>query len=234
MLDRCQNGIMVQAMSLTSHDMSRVDVAHVPELSCLLHDLANSAAGVHGLLLLLRSDGHDPLVLDMACQAAAGMVQNITDTRMALQTEHGLTVVTLVPLPVAAIFAMVERDGLGLTAYSRACGLEVVSAPSVRVLADDALLRRALINLVKNALEACPPQRRVRLEASVADGRCRLSVWHPGCMAHLTLAPGTNPGRGLGLQSVRRILAQHREATLGWNSSAENGTRFWVELPIVA
>lgn len=227
---------MVQVMSLASHDMSRVDVAQVPELSCLLHDLANSAAGVHGLLLLLRSDGYDPVVLDMACQAAAGMVQSITDTRMALQTEQGLTVVTLAPLSVAAIFARVERDGLGLTAYSRACGLEVIAAPPIRVLADDALLHRVLINLIKNALEACPPQGRVRLKACVVDGRCRLSVWHPGYTAHAHLAPtpGANPGRGLGLQSVRRILAQHREATLGWTSSEENGTSFWVDLPIVA
>lgn len=197
------------------------------DLAFQLHDLANTAAGVSGLLLLLRSDGCDRALLDLACQAAAYLVEEIAVLRRGVRGDAGQR-----PVAVSAILDGVRREGVGLAAGA-GCGFRCAPPPAVRVVADAGLVHRALVNLVKNAVEACPCDGCVRIEAAVAGSRCRVAVRHPGRMAG---APGANPrpGRGLGLRSVRRIVGLHQGADLGWSSGEADGTSFWIDFPIAA
>ncbi|HQQ79415.1 MAG TPA: ATP-binding protein, partial [Thermoanaerobaculia bacterium] len=104
--------------------------------------------------------------------------------------------------------------------------------------ADAGQLRRALINLVDNAVAATPEGGRVRVAVRVVEGRAVVSVEDDG--------PGIAPadrervfdaeystkgrGSGLGLAIVARIAAEHG-GTVRVEENAPHGCRFLLEWP---
>jgi two-component system nitrogen regulation sensor histidine kinase NtrY len=106
------------------------------------------------------------------------------------------------------------------------------------VRADAEQVKRALINLVDNAIAATPGGGRVRIAALVADGRARLAVEDDGPgipeaerervfdPAYSTKARGS----GLGLAIVARIAAEHA-GRVRVEENAPHGCRFLLEWP---
>jgi two-component system, NtrC family, nitrogen regulation sensor histidine kinase NtrY len=110
--------------------------------------------------------------------------------------------------------------------------------PLAPVLADAEQIKRALINLVDNAVAATPAGGHVVLEASVGGGTARVAVRDDG--------PGLGPaerarvfdpdystkprGTGLGLAIVERIAAEH-SGRVFVEENAPKGCRFVLEWP---
>ncbi len=106
------------------------------------------------------------------------------------------------------------------------------------VRADAEQIKRALINLVDNAVSATPPGGCVRVLASVAHGQARLVVADDG--------PGVGPehrdrvfdpsfstkprGTGLGLAITSRIAAEH-SGQVRMEENSPHGCRFLLEWP---
>jgi two-component system sensor histidine kinase HydH len=109
--------------------------------------------------------------------------------------------------------------------------------PPARVLADANQLRRAILNLCRNAVQATPPGGRVTLEASPAgEARLRIRVSDTGKgiapdQVEQIFAPfftTKEKGTGLGLAFVREIVGDHG-GTLDVQSERK-GSTFTVEL----
>ncbi len=114
-----------------------------------------------------------------------------------------------------------------------------VDAPAAAAVACDAAqLRRALLNLGKNALQACPPGARVTLGCAVADGEVRLSVADTGRgIAVDKLEKIFTPffttreqGTGLGLAFVAEIARDHG-GRVDVASTVGEGSTFTLTLP---
>ncbi|MCC7014740.1 MAG: HAMP domain-containing protein [Planctomycetes bacterium] len=94
--------------------------------------------------------------------------------------------------------------------------LELLSIPAV-VLGDAALLRRVLMNLVSNALEAMPNGGRLRAEIASAGGELELSVrdWGSGLPEEVRSRlfepyfTTRSKGTGLGLAIAKRVVEDH-------------------------
>jgi len=107
-----------------------------------------------------------------------------------------------------------------------------------RVRADAEQVKRALINLVDNAVAATPPGGHVLLEARVGDGRAVLAVSDdgPGIPAAdrervFDPAYSTKPrGTGLGLAITARIAAEH-SGRVRVEENLPHGCRFVFEWP---
>ncbi len=142
----------------------------------------------------------------------------------------------LAPVDVAALAAEVREV---MAADAEAAGVTLkLDGPAVVVRADDKQLRRALLNLVRNALQAAPRGGTVTVATAALGGRARITVADTG--------PGIPPeqlarifepfyttkeqGTGLGLAFVREIVTDHG-GMLEVDSAVGAGTRFTITLP---
>lgn len=114
--------------------------------------------------------------------------------------------------------------------------LEVESGDRARCLGDDSQLRRVVLNLVKNAIQAAEADSRVRITAQTRDDRAKLAVTNQGAdvpddIQERMFEPfftTREKGTGLGLAFVREIVRDH-----GGNitvTSAAGTTTFTIDL----
>ncbi len=109
---------------------------------------------------------------------------------------------------------------------------------SRRVKADRRLLVQALVNLLKNVIEAPPGASRISIQVSAEDGFWRISLRDDGPgIGPETLAPlfepGTTtkgPGRGRGLAIVRQSL-HAQGGTVSAENHPQGGASFLIRLP---
>jgi signal transduction histidine kinase len=99
-------------------------------------------------------------------------------------------------------------------------------------------MKRVLVNLIDNALEACGESGEIVVRLSDRDGCCTIEVADTGRGVpqrdrdKLFLPDFTTKGRGtgLGLAIVYRIVADHR-GTIRVEDNRPRGARFIIELP---
>jgi len=109
---------------------------------------------------------------------------------------------------------------------------------SLRIQADGEQLRRAIGNLVLNAIDAMPRGGVLRIASSREDGHVRLSVSDTGmglteeeCARLFTPYYTTKQhGTGLGLAIVQSVVSDHG-GKISVVSSPGNGATFMIELP---
>lgn len=122
--------------------------------------------------------------------------------------------------------------------------IELTHGGGATVTGDRLMLRRAISNLLSNALRHTPPHGRIRVAIdSDAAGRVRLAVTNTGALIPAEHLPRlfdrfyrvdgsrqrTSEGSGLGLAITRSIIAAH-EGTVEVSSS-ETETSFTLNLP---
>ncbi len=103
---------------------------------------------------------------------------------------------------------------------------------------DGELMKRVLINLLDNAIEATEPPGEVRISTSRRDGTLEISVSDTGsgipddAKEKLFLPHFSTKGRGtgLGLAIVHRIVSEHH-GTIQADDNRPHGTVFTIRLP---
>lgn len=146
------------------------------------------------------------------------------------------TPASMTPVPLRALAEEIVQLTRG-DAEARQVTL-AVEGPEVQAHADPEQLRRVLLNLVRNALQATPAERAVRVIIGAGDGRATVAVQDGG--------PGVDPelaeriftpffttkekGTGLGLAFAKKIVDEHG-GTLSVEGGPDEGARFVVALP---
>ncbi len=110
----------------------------------------------------------------------------------------------------------------------------------VRFESDIRLLRRVLINMVKNALEAVGPGTTVKIYFDRIEGAPVFSVWNPGVIPDdvakqifkRSFTTKGELGRGVGTYSMRLLGGQYLGGHVQFTTSEEEGTEFSIRLPV--
>ncbi len=139
---------------------------------------------------------------------------------------------------VRTLSALAESRGIALQSTLRAA--------RARPLGDQSRLHQALVNLVKNAIEAEPDGGRVEVSASTVGGHgtgshVLIAVFNPNSLIEedqlgLIFKPfytKRHGGTGLGLAICQTIVEEHK-GTIRVTSRPGQGTEFAIELPLKA
>jgi signal transduction histidine kinase len=208
-------------------------VAH--EVKNPLTPIAISVADLKRSYELGRADF--PAVLDQAARTVAAEIEALKHLLEEF-SEFG----RMSP-PVKARFRVHDLfESLGaLYAHDVAAGRLTMQtpAPTLVCTADQAQLRQALVNLIKNGLEAIAPGGRVEVAAADAAGALEITVTDDGpgltsAQRARLFAPGFSTkagGAGLGLTVVERIASDHG-GSIEAEAADGGGTRFRLRIPL--
>jgi nitrogen fixation/metabolism regulation signal transduction histidine kinase len=113
--------------------------------------------------------------------------------------------------------------------------------PELMVPADSGQMRQALINLIKNGLEALNGDGRVTVTAQAHEGALEIAVADSGSglseeqRANLFVPGFTTKahGSGLGLTIVERIVSDHA-GTIAVDAGTSRGTTFRIRIPLAS
>jgi two-component system CheB/CheR fusion protein len=106
---------------------------------------------------------------------------------------------------------------------------------------DSAQLRRAMVNLVINAMQAMPNGGKLTVKAEANTDRVSISVEDTGVGIPEEVKPNLfkplfttkSKGQGLGLTVVKRLI-EGLNGTVNFESQEGNGTKFTIDLPLEA
>jgi signal transduction histidine kinase len=208
------------------------------------HELAAPAAVIKGYAAMLSTgalDGERQAEAAAAIRDEAELIATlIEDVRAAAAAERDDFTLRIVPTTVAPLL----RDAAD---YARTLPgehpVDVSCDAQARIMVDPDRIGQVLRNLVSNACKHTPPDTPVAIRAYERDGRVRIEVAdegpgiHPDDLGRIFEKFGRGrdavgervPGVGLGLYLSRRIIQSHG-ATLGVESTPDEGATFWVEL----
>jgi signal transduction histidine kinase len=207
------------------------------------HDILNSAGGISGLSSIM------PMINDMdemtetaeiINRAANFLVDEIKSQRMLTVAESGDLV-----LSFSQIESLTVLKELGeLYSQHEVIRDKILSVDknsvSGQAITDSVLLRRVLGNMVKNALEASKAGGKVTLSCSPTEDAIRFTVHNDVYMPQeiqLQLFKRSfstkGIGRGIGTYSMKLFGEKYLKGKVGFESMEENGTTFFIEIPMV-
>jgi signal transduction histidine kinase len=207
------------------------------------HDLLNTAGNVQGLAQMLTDSGGTAgsvqEIAGLLCFAAEQLIEEINAQKIIVAAEQNY----LVPHPdPTELLPEIQSVARAYAAHDVARGrvLKVAgTAESVTVITDCHLLRRVIINLVKNALEATERGGTVTLDLRLVNSQALISVHNASVMRedvrlqvfHRSFST-RGQDRGLGTYSVKLLTESYLKGTVSFVSEPGIGTVFTVAIPV--
>ena len=241
----------LRGFTITFHDVTRErEVSRMKSdfVSFVAHQLRTPLSGIKWMLEVAGEEpGLSEATVSCIADAAAaadrliGMVSDLLDTS---RLEAGGLQLTLTPIDLGALTRAVITE-VAPEVAKKAHGVEVSGdEQSLVVIADEQLLRQAMLNVIGNAIKYTPEGGKIALALSAENGRVSWMVRDNGVgipkssqarlfekfyRADNASAIDTN-GRGLGLYMVRLIVTR-LGGQIQWESEEGQGTTFGFVLP---
>ncbi len=226
--------------------LSIADISHEKRRMALerifFHDILNTAGGLRGFLEFVQmTDDPNEIkeYVDTATRLSDDLIDEIVAQRQLLSAERGDLKVEWESIAIDQILENVRNH---LRFHLVAKDKQIVVHPpedAPPLTSDTILLKRVLVNLVKNALEAIGPGETVSLGAEIVGENVIFSVHNPGFIARevqLQLFQRSfstkDKTRGLGTYSVKLLTEQYLGGRVSFRFEPAEGTTFYVELPL--
>ena len=205
------------------------------------HDVLNSAGGISGLSEVIAGiNDHDKVVkiAGLINRASDNLINDINSQRQISAAENG----DLEPQFTETNSLQLLKDITDLYSQHQVIAGKFISIDRSSQLfkfsTDVLLLRRVIGNMVKNALEASPQNAKVTLYCIKSnDGKVRFTVHNESFIprdVQLQLFKRSfttkGVGRGIGTYSMKLLGEKYLKGKVGFESSQENGTTFYIEL----
>ena len=206
------------------------------------HDVINTAGCVKSLAeLMAQAAMNEPTNREMAgmiLEAADQLLEEIGAQQMLSAAESG----DLQPVPqmvqARELLTQIQHQ---FHSHSLAKDKKIVvaaEAAELGLVTDPVLLRRVLINLVKNALEAAAPGGTITLDSHLDGDRVSFTVHNAAVMTPEVQSQifarsfsTKGKGRGLGTYSIKLLTEKYLRGQVSFISNATEGTRFTVRYP---
>ena len=209
------------------------------------HDLANTAMAVDGLAALLEEDEGEEAARHrrLLRSAALQLVEEIASQRALKEAEEGRLVASRQPVEGLAVLGeALEAYDFYLRGRQATAAIDPASEPIV-LDTDPALLRRVLVNMIKNAIEAAVPGETIRLRLTrarrPAGDRAVFTVRNSSLIPEEARSrvfqrsfSTKGRGRGLGTYGMKLLGERYLGGMVCFSSEEGEGTIFRLELPL--
>jgi len=204
------------------------------------HDIINVAGGLKGLTEMLNETEDLKEVkeyIPIVDQISGELLEEIQSQRALSAAEKGELEPEITKLSSLKILFEVSKY---LSNHSVSRNKKIIvsnQAIEVEINTDELLLKRVLINLVKNALEASDENKTVTLNSKLEKENMIFSVHNHSFMprdVQLQIfqrsfsTKGNN--RGLGTYSIKLLTERYLKGNVSFTTSEEQGTTFWINL----
>lgn len=206
------------------------------------HDVLNTATGLSGLLNALKeSDNLDEIreFIGYAEKASNDLIEDLVSQRALSAAESGDLQINISRFSSVQLLHDIAAY---LTHHDIATGKRIIVEPfshSVQIETDSQLLKRVLINLVKNALEASPADSMITISSRLTNKTISFYVSNPTYMPvdiqrQIFQRSFSTKGndRGIGTYSVKLLTTKYLKGKVGFETDEMNGTTFRIELPL--
>jgi signal transduction histidine kinase len=210
------------------------------------HDVLNTAGGIQGLSeFLLETFGEDlesdQGSIQIIAEASSQLVAEINSQRQLVAAESGELQIDPVSFSTREVMESV-RSLMLAHEVAQGKSMEITDGEEVELCSDPTLVKRILINLVKNAFEATAPGGEVSVSCAPAEGGVVFSVHNSAVMSESvklqifkrSFSTKSKIGRGIGTYSIKLFAEQYLGGTVNFKSEPEMGTTFRVFLPQMA
>ena len=222
------------------------DVSHEKRRSMLerifFHDVLNTAGNLRNYAVLLKNARPEelPEYAEDIQRMSEELIDVIQTQREITRAENGDLIVK------PELFKpgeLVEEIGVLYRKQQTLNGIRVtaqVQNPGMEFITDPGLLRRIILNIVKNAVEASQAGDTVSLECRRAEEQVIFRVHNPAVMPELVRLQvfqrsfsTKGAGRGLGTYGARLLGERYLGGTVSFTSEAGKGTKFVISLPYI-
>ncbi|MDO9584095.1 MAG: HAMP domain-containing sensor histidine kinase [Desulfomicrobium sp.] len=204
------------------------------------HDILNSAGGARNLVdILLKEVPEDAReIAHMARSSLFALVDEIQNQKQLLSAERNEYAISKITLQGLEIVRSVVKE---FRTHPKALGKRIhldAGSVNVAVHSDFSLLRRILVNMLLNALEATEAGGVVSAGLYREEGRAVFWVANPAVMPESVRLQvfkrsfsTKGHDRGLGTYSIKLLAENYLGGKVGFTSEEPAGTTFWVRLP---
>jgi len=206
-----------------------------------LHDVSNTVGPLllSATVLADRVGEPDRETADRVLRLAETLRRDIEGQRILLAAETGTLKVVRAAVKAQEVLQAAAAV-LNGAAEARNRTVEILDPTvPITVVTDESLLVRILVNMLKNALEATPKGGTVRAWVEAQGTGCELRVWNAAALTPATalqlfkrsFTTKGDRGRGLGTFSIKLLGERYLGGTVGFTSTAAEGTTFFLRLP---
>lgn len=207
------------------------------------HDVINIAGGVQGFMDFLKEGHYDhdtKEYIDMATHLSHELIEEIEAQRALIYAENGDLKTHNQRIDPEEFLQSVVTD---MTFHQVAIGKKIVleiASTCDDFESDPVILRRILINMLKNALEATSEGETVKVGCSDSDSSSALRLWvnnnavmpEEAKMQIFERAFSTKgEDRGIGTYSIKLLTEKYLNGQVAFTSMQGQGTTFFVDIP---
>lgn len=204
------------------------------------HDLKNTVCGLKMLVecLKLGKSGDTGKIVSLMDWQSDCIIDEINSQYLLVQAENGELHLNQEEIQS---LDMISKTLQSIESYPETKERKVIGDgrnENFRFASDPVLLRRIILNMVKNALEASPANSTITVGCRDGGGEKVFWVHNPGAMRReiqLQVFQRSfstkGRGRGLGTYGMKLLGEQYLRGKVGFETSEEAGTRFFIHLP---
>ena len=204
-----------------------------------LHDLSNTLSAIEGWSAILHEQSPESAAQNIVA-LSENLQEEVAFQRILMQAENGALQVAMKTWRVEDILNALH---LIFAVHEKTQGkiLQIVPAPEKcsDLMTDRHLLLRALVNMVKNALEASNPGDQVTVRFEERQDQVCFVVHNDGKIPddiqiqifERSFSTHAESGRGIGTYSMKLFGEGYLGGKVFFESNAEQGTHFTIELP---
>jgi signal transduction histidine kinase len=240
---------LATTLTYAANELRTVDSDRKELLANVSHDLKTPLTIIKIYAETIRDvAGDDPVKRAAHCETIIEEANRLTDMVNEIveisRLESGAATIVMARVDLAECLQETMMS-FRILQESEGYTFDVQAAPAAPIVGNEHFLRRALYNLIGNAVNYTGPDRYVGVSLTESEGRIRFEVadhgpgiptdkistiwdrYYKSRSSHKRAVIGS----GIGLSIVRHILKLHH-ATFGVTSAPGIGSRFWFEVPV--